>query len=406
VISDEQMLVSDGMVRCGTCRERFQAKILGTEGEAPRFDPREAFIEPLTDELEEQKRAAEQALSDTEPQKISFADPHTETEKIVLLSEATVSESINSELSLDIDEDGPITPVDSRELTAITMLANIRAKHERELEQKAIANEALQNQRDTEVASQEPAEDKTSDKETLIDTVDSLVVDKLLSTQPKEASQDSPGQTSFNATIASESKQKSEKPKANRLKDNQNDSYADEPFTLDSQRKAKSRSWLYAPPLLVFIAVLAAVLVYQLWIKQILLFTGTSVAERKIAELSVPLVKKLAENNIVLPVRRNLSKLELVSARTEGHPTRPSTVLLRISVINHAEITQPLPWLEMTLTDAEGRLISRRNLSPNDYVYQNRTSDAIGARELKKVTIELLSFPKHASGYEVKILDK
>ena len=108
----------------------------------------------------------------------------------------------------------------------------------------------------------------------------------------------------------------------------------------------------------------------------------------------------------MLPSRRNLSQLELASARTEAHPTRPSTTLLRVSIINHASIEQPLPWLEMSLSDAEGKLVSRRSLSPRDYVYQNATNNLIGARELKKVTIELLSFPKQATGYELKILNK
>jgi len=80
--------------------------------------------------------------------------------------------------------------------------------------------------------------------------------------------------------------------------------------------------------------------------------------------------------------------------------------LLKISIINHAKIRQQLPWLEMSLMDADGRLVSRRNLSPSDYVYQNATDDLIGARELKKITIELLSFPKQATGYELKILNK
>ncbi|MGK0374348.1 MAG: putative Zn finger-like uncharacterized protein [Arenicella sp.] len=415
VISDEQLRVSEGMVRCGTCRERFQARILNAETETPRFDPREAFIEPLTEELVEQQQRSEAiAEAQAEPQEFTFADPHTESEKNISLSDATVSASLNSEMSLDIDHDAPVTSVHSSQLSATEMLANIRAKHAlieelREIE-KSTANadndagdtatsdvnqktgqhelalpinqpSIIQPRNRVDAPSESSAdEDRTSSKELLIDQVDTLVNNKLVST------------SSIKATTK---------------KSNLNtDDIADDRFQLDRKPKLKSRAWLLAPPLLVIIMAFSGALFYQLWMKQIIVFKDGSLAQKRIAELRVPLAKKLALHNVVLPPRRNLSQLELASALTEAHPTRSSTTLLRIGIINHAEIEQPLPWLEMSLTDSEGKLVSRRKLSPEDYVYQNATNNLIGARELKKVTIELLSFPKQATGYEVKILNK
>jgi len=425
VISDEQLRVSEGMVRCGTCRERFQARLLDRQIKTPRFDPREAFIEPLTDELDAQKKAEAKALMDETPQRYSFADPHTESERSTSISLSDVSESVNSDMSLDIDDEVPSPPLDSKRLTAEQMLANIKAKQQREREaQKAtLTNEteasntrtqnvevgrpkaqdigtqgaktldtrttnrktvqqelSLPNSKNIDPASiSEPTVGNTVNKETLIDQVDSLVDDKL-------------GSAKDNTQAAN----------------TQND-IEEVPFQLDRKPKKKlgSRfSWLLVPPMLVIVLLLGATLVYQLWMKQIVTFSSNSFAQKKITELSIPVAKKLAEHNIVLPLRRNLSQLELASARTEAHPSRSSTTLLRISIINHADIEQPLPWLEMSLTDSEGKLVSRRNLSPHDYVYQNATNDLIGARELKKITIELLSFPKQATGYELKILSK
>ena len=405
VISDEQLRVSEGMVRCGTCRERFQARILKGEIETPRFDPRDAFIEPLTDEFDEQKKAAAKAFADTEPQEFSFGDVHTESEKSISMREATISGSINSDLSLDIDEDAPITPVDSNQLSAADMLANIRAKQAREAQQKKEAvMEVSPDAPDANIEVVTPEKAKLvepirgtsseqalkrkrvepaplssvqhANKEALIDEVDSLIDNKLVNG------------ASVSASVS--------------------DAHADieRPFQLDRTPPIRTRAWLLAPPLLIVVALLGCGLIYQLWMKQILVFEVGSMIEKKITELSVPLATRLAEHKLVLPVRRNLSLLELVSARTEAHPTRSSTTLLKISVINHATFEQPLPWLEMTLSDAEGRLVSRRSLSPQDYIYQNASNDLIGARELKKVTIELLSFPKKATGYEIKILSK
>jgi hypothetical protein len=60
--------------------------------------------------------------------------------------------------------------------------------------------------------------------------------------------------------------------------------------------------------------------------------------------------------------------------------------------------------LELTLTDEGGRLVSRRSLSPDDYLHNNRLQNRMRANELRQVVIELLAFPKQAHGYELKLL--
>lgn len=404
VISDEQLRVSEGAVRCGTCRERFQARIIKEDAEATRFDPREAFIEPLTDQLDSSSQAADNA--DSEPQDYSFANLHTESEK------GSIGDNFYTEMSIDIDQNAPVSKAEIDQLSAAEMLAKLNANRsvaeKREQARKAIKERRLGNTatgainpktgqhelplpRDERRSANPKGRIKppvrrnssateTRNKEALIDQVDSLVDNKLANTSENKAAAHKVKQTNAG--------------KSNR------------PFQLDRKPKVRSYSWLLAVPLLIIIVALTITLVYQLWMKQIVVFKNNSFAQENIAKLSMPITKKLAEYEVFLPVRRNLSKLELASAHTEAHPTRSSTTLLRISIINHAEIEQPLPWIEVSLTDSDGHLVSRRKLSPNDYVYQNATNTLIGARELKKVTIELLSFPKQATGYEVKMLSK
>jgi len=404
VISDEQLRVSEGVVRCGICRERFQARIIKEDTEATHFDPREAFIEPLTDQLDSRFQAADNA--DSVRQDYSFANLHTESEK------GSISDTINSEMSIDIDQNAPVSKAEIDQLSAAEMLANLNAKQsvaeQREQARKAIKEQRLGNaaadavnpktgqhelalplneRRNANPKNQikQPirrtsSKIETRNKESLIDQVDSLVDNKLANTLE-------------------------DRPAAHKVSQN-NAHTSNSPFQLDRKPKARSYAWLLAPPLLIIIAALTATLIYQLWMKQIVVFKNNSFVQKSIARLSVPVINKLAEHEVFLPVRRNLSKLELASAHTEAHPTRSSTTLLRISIINHAEIEQPLPWIEVSLTDADGHLVSRRKLSPNDYVYQNATNNLVGARELKKVTIELLSFPKQATGYEVRMLSK
>jgi len=122
--------------------------------------------------------------------------------------------------------------------------------------------------------------------------------------------------------------------------------------------------------------------------------------------ISEPLLEKLEEFDITIPTRRNVGSLQLISAQSEPHPTRSDTLLLKISLMNRAQIEQPLPWLELSLNNSEGRVISRRSLSPSDYIHNNRIGTVISSNELKKITIELLKFPKDASGYELRVINK
>ena len=55
VISDERLRLSQGKVRCGNCLERFDP-YQETITHEPIFDPRKAFIEPLSHSEEEKKQ--------------------------------------------------------------------------------------------------------------------------------------------------------------------------------------------------------------------------------------------------------------------------------------------------------------------------------------------------------------
>jgi predicted Zn finger-like uncharacterized protein len=156
----------------------------------------------------------------------------------------------------------------------------------------------------------------------------------------------------------------------------------------------------------IVIAVLAFALLYQMWFRHIIEIPK-SLKKVSIEPITEPVNALLVEHfNTDLPVRRHLEKLELKSAEIEPHPARASLTLIKIRFFNGSELSQPLPWIELTLTNEEGKTVSRRALSPDSYLHNNKTANNIDARELKIVTLELLNFPKQARGYELRILDK
>lgn len=435
VISDEQYRVSEGMVRCGTCRERFQARFTDGKVETPRFDPREAFIEPLSEDNHNDN------LQPDDAQRIVFIDPEDGTASDIQLTsfEDNISNSINSDLSLDIDDDAPVTPIDSSQLSAEEMLANIRAKQAREKDQKEQAQQQefnLANPDSTPGSEQQDSERQNTESDAsstiaaseslpnddhLIDEVDSLVNDKLLhdpfdqnpfkkddSQWPNAAALDDKPSDSAISNIESHLESTADALKANAPAVNsEHTPELNTDFKISSNRRKTSIwAWLFALPLIAIISVLGALLLYQLWMKQIVTLDQNPSLQQNVTSVINRAATELEKVDIDLPVRRNLSQLELLSARTEAHPTRSSTTLLKVDILNRANISQPLPWLEMTLTDADGGLVSLRNLSPNDYIYNNSTNNLISAKELKKITIELLSFPKQATGYEIKLLNR
>ena len=442
-ISDERYKATEGVMRCGTCREQFKA-ILITENETPKFDPREVFIEPLSEPLPASEGGDIELSKESELSYVSYekqADPELENDvELMSTHEFEYSGPKEPEVPDEVLEKyGNVN-----ELSTSQILKNLRQKAREDSFSEdtsdtissSISDDSVnlfergkQAQLDLEL----PIDDRRSqsvtarkepelnDDSQLISEVDQLVNEKLGAgsaaialkadrTNAKRANQNTATDKSISPVSSAPSlKTKESKAKANTTKNVSTNDFLLEP----KKTKRKKRGFIGFIKFVFFFLIaigLITILTYQLWLRQIIQlptdqpwFTSLQSKAQPYYELAET---SLSEFGVALPKRRNLGKMELLSATTEPHPTRTTTVLLKVSLINRAAIAQALPWLEMTLTDADGRLVARRNLSPTDYIYNNETSSNIGANELKKITVELLSFPKSATGYELKLLNK
>ena len=382
VISDEQMRASDGMVRCGRCRETFRADVERQSVEKqrgekqkeerqttpPKFDPKKASIEPFSQTPFEQTA-------------------HTTQVSIEYASEVEQASSL-----------------DSDDLTVDEIVANINAKQERQREQA--------KQKETKPATSTP------NRNAAPKPVEQTDIPEFLEKRSSGASKPKPN-TKKPDIKSSESSSRDEQ-LINQMdaliedkiinKKLSEEKASTQEFSLDD-RQATSASGLLKKLgggfiSAVFLSALLFVLIYQAWLKQWIVFDRQSSVEQWFSNGSIELNKIANEYGFELPQRQNLSRLELLSAKVEAHPSRSSTVLLRVSMVNHAGIAQVMPWLELSLFDKEGRLVARRQLPPEDYLYNNTSSIQIGARELKKFSIELLAFPKNATGYELRLLNR
>jgi len=358
VISAEQYSASEGVVTCGSCNQEFYASFIN---EAADLNNRsDGLIE-----IEEEPLPAP---------KFSF------------------DESLNSEMSIIFDDDDSESIIDETDFEPRPAFA--RSQYSMKLPQKRpivltqLADEQIGDEVSDQPQSLSFSEDIGDTDTDLIDEVDQLIEDKILP-----------------APLATEVADQIEDISTNEMDDSTNINIPkNNQFKIRRQKTSLFKKLFVMPILLLLFAVLAIALLYQMWLRQMIFWPDHAVVQSIIKPAAIPIQQKLNQYNITLPERRNLNGLQLLAADVEAHATRASTILLRVSLINRAKISQALPTMELTLTDADGRLISRRSLVPEDYLHNNRTNNSIGINELKKVTIELLAFPKQATGYEIRIL--
>ncbi len=182
----------------------------------------------------------------------------------------------------------------------------------------------------------------------------------------------------------------------------------DDLFIEPAQQRTSHRSLLGGGMRLLCLGIVVVCLLfglaYQIWFKQFGFVQNNETVQSSLSTLMLPTLERLEGLGAVLPKPSNLSGISLISAQAEPHPSRATTTLMRVSFLNRSSVAQQLPWVELTLTDESGKVVARRALKPEDYLYNNATQTQIGPHELKKITIELLAFPKVATGFELKML--
>jgi len=372
LISDEQMRISKGAVRCGTCRERFTVAPFDskTAGEFKLEDP---FLEPLTEEQKARPKVIDKPITGFKL-KEKTNDDRIET-------------STDRQYELEIG-DTSSNPSENELIDQVDQLISDKLVQDTEdTEQETVSENDLSANEETSINNE-----FTADEKPLAGKEPSASKEPSADTEPTTEDQSSLEQASLPEILAAI--------------DTDDDIEFD---LLDHNNKKPGKRftrWLLNTLLLTLLIALIIALVYQLWFKQLVVLNDNSESELLINQSVDFSNQQLKQFDLQLPQRRNLNKLTLVSAQTEAHPGRASTILLRVSILNRAEIAQPLPWLELSLNNADGNIIARRSINPETYLHNNRSINQIRANELKKVTIELLSFPKQATGYELKIINK
>lgn len=99
---------------------------------------------------------------------------------------------------------------------------------------------------------------------------------------------------------------------------------------------------------------------------------------------------------------RDTERLHLVSRDFHAHPTRPGVLVLSATFVNLASQAQPFPVLEVTLMDADHRLLAKREFSPAEYVLPGTDPNAqLPPNVHTPILLEFVDPGEHAVGFEL-----
>jgi predicted Zn finger-like uncharacterized protein len=69
-----------------------------------------------------------------------------------------------------------------------------------------------------------------------------------------------------------------------------------------------------------------------------------------------------------LPLRVDLSRIELLSRDVRKHPRVADALLVNATLVNHADFPQPYPILEVTFANSTGTPVAARRFRPDEYL--------------------------------------
>ncbi len=104
-----------------------------------------------------------------------------------------------------------------------------------------------------------------------------------------------------------------------------------------------------------------------------------------------------------LPPRKEPFLFTLTHTKIDLHPSHPGALRVTVKLVNEAEFAQPYPWLRLTLTDRVGRVVGRRTFPPALYL-QSESHVMVNAGELATVLFDLARPHEKAVGFEIDIV--
>ncbi len=106
-----------------------------------------------------------------------------------------------------------------------------------------------------------------------------------------------------------------------------------------------------------------------------------------------------------LAPRSDPDSIEIVETRVLPHPDTPGALRVRASFVSRADFAQPYPFVQVTLTDKIGNIVGRRTFSPQQYLMPERRSETtLSPNVIEIVSLDLAQPDETAVGYEIELV--
>ena len=106
-----------------------------------------------------------------------------------------------------------------------------------------------------------------------------------------------------------------------------------------------------------------------------------------------------------LPLRVDLSKLEIINRDVRQHPTAEQALLINAAFRNNAGFTQPYPVFEISFTDPSGSPVAMRRFSPAEYLAGDTAfRDGLASDVPVNVVLEVLDPGDLAVSFQIGFL--
>lgn len=102
-----------------------------------------------------------------------------------------------------------------------------------------------------------------------------------------------------------------------------------------------------------------------------------------------------------MPPFRNLERIEILERHLET--TSPGVVAFRFRMVNKAPQPQPYPMLELTLLNAETKVIGSRRFTPEQYLVEQKIESLIlNPEEPVQIELKMVNPQDTAAGFEIE----
>lgn len=94
---------------------------------------------------------------------------------------------------------------------------------------------------------------------------------------------------------------------------------------------------------------------------------------------------------------------ELARTTIAPHPRYANALRIRATLANRTDQPLTFPWMQVSLTDSDGKVLARRTFAPRDYLEPSSTATQLGAHVVTQALLDITNPDNKAAGYEVQL---